>query len=223
MSGLSSSQAFGYAASGSMNETVAGIYNQQFTNFYNSLDPNLTGWLGETVQKVKDTHDLFMRSRLWELGNKLKGNDGMFVGKYEIGYLGGIEYQRQADGYMRDIIMANPTIMDLYQKGRVEGYEGEPHPYNYGIGRENFFFNKVNNGYVQKQDDGRYGYTRFLSTRDHLTGYSTRERHDAHRTWRASDIHVQNGLDPTNIYGGEIYSEERGLERLKNKADRDAE
>lgn len=215
MSKLSSAQAFGYAASGSMNEQVAAIYDKQFNNYYDNINPNLGGWLGDAVKTVKESHDLFMRSRLWELGNKLKGNDGMYVGRYEIGYLGGLTYQQSAEGYMRDIIMANPTMMNLYEAGRVEGYDRELHALNNGVGRDNFFFNKVNNGYLTKEE-GTLKHTRFLSTRDNMTSYSTRERHDSHRTWRASDIHIQNGYDPSSITGNKLLSVEAGLEVLKN-------
>ena len=214
MSKMTSSKAFGYAASGSMNEQVASIYNQQFNDYYTTLGNNLTGWLGDTIKEVKDSHDFFMRSRLWELGNKLKGNDGMYVGRYEIGYLGGLTYQQSAEGYMRDIIMANPNMMNLYLEGRVSGYDGELNFRNVGVGRDNYYFNKVQNGYLAKEEN-QYKHTRFLSTRDHMTNYSVRERHDSHRTWRASDVHIQNGYDPTSLEGNKLLTIEEGIEALK--------
>lgn len=214
MSQITSSQAFVYAASGSMNEHVANIYNQQFNSYYNNLGTNLTGWLGETIQTVKNEHDYFMRSRMWELGTKLRGNEGMFVGRYEIGYLGDVIYQQAAEGFMRDIIMANPIMMELYQQGRVSGYDGDINRLNCGIGRDNYYYNKVQNGYLNN-DNGVYKHTTFKTTRDNMTSYSVRERHNAHRTWRASNIHIENGYDPSSIEGEKLYTVEQGLERLK--------
>jgi len=218
MSGkMSSSSAFTYAASGSMSEKVASVYDQQMNNFYSSFS-GLNTWLGDALKEVKENHDYFMRSRLWEFGKKLKGGEGMYVGRYEVGYLGGLDFQREAEGFMRDIIMANPSAMELYQAGRISGYGGELADLNFGIGRENFYYNKVNNGYVEHSDEGT-SHTRFLSTRDNHTSYSTRERHDAHRTWRATDVHIRNGYDPTiSILGdmdGKVLSVEEGLKALK--------
>lgn len=218
MSGkMSSSAAFGYAASGSMNEQVASIYNQQMQNYYNSFG-NATGWLGETIEKVRSEHDYFMRSRLWEFGKKLKNGEGTFVGRYEIGYLSGLDSQRDAVGLMRDVIMANPMMGELYKEGRVSGYAGDLSNLNFGIGRENRLFNRINNGYLDHTEEGTK-HTQFLSTRNKMTSLSAKERHDAHRTWRATNVHIEQGYDPSiSIIGdmeGKILTVEEGLKMLE--------
>lgn len=219
---MSSADAFGFAASGSMNETAAAVYDQQMNTIYNQFG-NLTGWLGEALDQAKEKHDFFMRSRLWEFGKKLKNNEGSYVGRYQIGYLAGLTSQREAEGFMRDIIMANPTVRRLYDEGRVHGYGGELNRLSTGLERDNYYFNKVMDGalgYVEVNDERQYRHTHYRTTRDRGTHYSTRERHDSHRTWRGSDIHINAGYDPTyngmmDGEAGKVLTVEQGLAKLK--------
>lgn len=217
MTKMSSSRAFGFAASGTMNETVANIYDQQMKTVYSQFG-NLTGWLGEALDTAREKHDYYMRSRMWEFGKKIKNGEGTFVGRYEIGYLSGLESQRDAEGFMRDIILANPNAMKLYQEGRIGGYDGDLDRLNFGLERENFYYNKVMDGHLTKEED-RYQHTHFVSTRDKGTHYSARERHDSQRTWRATNAHLAAGYDPTSRgigdNGGKVLTVEQGLARLK--------
>jgi acylphosphatase len=80
------------------------------TSLYQKYE-NLSGWLGETLESVKEAHKTFMNSRMWEFSNRINGKDGQFVGRFEIGYLSEVQYQQQATGFMRDYIMANPALM----------------------------------------------------------------------------------------------------------------
>ena len=66
-----------------------------------------------------------------------------------------------------------------------------------------------------KEEDGEnYKHTVYYSTRDSMTHYSSKERSDAHRTWRASNIHVQKGFDPSNIEGGKLLTEKEAAEKI---------
>lgn len=213
---LNATSAFTRAASGSMTDGSAAVFNTFMTTFYEKYD-NLSGWLGETVQSVKDAHSSFMNSRLWEFSNRVNGKDGQFVGRFEIGYLSEVEYQQQATGFMRDYIMANPLLMELYQDDRVSGYGGDFSALCSGIGRDNYFFNKTQDGAVLfDAEEKTLNRTAYTSSRDNLSHLSFSERVDIHRTWQATNLHIAKNLfDPTSIAGENILSVEEAEERRK--------
>lgn len=210
--------AFVRGSSGSMTDNSAGVLNNYMTSLYQRYE-NLTGWLGETLESVKDAHKNFMNSRMWEFSNRVNGKDGQYVGRFEIGYLSEVQYQQQATGFMRDYIMANPVLMELYQNDRVSGYGGDFHELCTGLGRENYFYNRSIDGKVifdgEEQTLNR---TVYNSSRDTLTHLTFSERVDIHRTWQATNLHIAKNLfDPTSIENGNILSVEE-VEELRRKA-----
>lgn len=213
---LNATSAFTRACSGSMTDGSAAVYNTFMSTFYEKYD-NLSGWLGETVQTVKDAHDSFMNSRLWEFSNRINGKDGQYVGRFEIGYLSDVEYQQQATGFMRDYIMANPLMMELYEAERVSGYGGDFSNLCSGIGRDNYFFNKANDGAVIfDKEENTLNRTVYNNSRDNLSTLTFSERVDIHRTWQATNLHIAKNLfDPTNSTGGNILSLEEVEENKK--------
>ncbi|AEV89496.1 hypothetical protein OBP_059 [Pseudomonas phage OBP] len=218
---MNATSAFTRACSGSMTEASAGAFNNFMNGFYEKYD-NLSGWLGETLTSVKDAHNNFMSSRMWEFSNRVNGKDGTYVGRFEIGYLSEVKYQQQATGFMRDYIMANPLLMGLYEEDRVSGYDGDFNALCSGIGRDNYFFNKANDGKVifdaEKETLNRTVYT---SSRDQLTHLGFSERVDIHRTWQATNLHIAKGLfDPTSITGGNILSLEEVEELRQQREER---
>ena len=212
---LSAATAFNLGASSSMSPQAAMDYDVYMKSYYEKFN-NTSGWFTESINKVKEEHRYFMDSHMWEFSNIIKNKEGHFVGKYEIGYLSEVEYQRDAIGYMRDIIMANPNMMQLYIDGRASGYENDfSTDLNSGIGRDNYYYNKIMNGYVNDNNEGRIHRTQYNTNRDGRTNYTVKERRDSHRTWRATDIHIDNGLDPTSILGNGLLSIEEGLKALE--------
>lgn len=213
--GLSASSAFNFAACGSMTEGAANEYDKFMKNYYSKFEGK-GGWLGEALDRAKETHDTFMRSRMWEFGKIIKGDQGSFVGRYEIGYLGALRFQQAAEGYMRDIIGANPMVMGLFEEGRVSGYDSGLHKLNMGVGEDNYFYRKVmDGGMTLGNDQPSEGHKTFLSSRDNYTHYSMRERMDARRTWRATECYIRNGFDPTSPDGDKVLSLEEVEERRK--------
>lgn len=210
--------AFVRGSSGSMTDSSANALNSYMTSLYQKYD-NLTGWLGETLESVKDAHKNFMNSRMWEFSNRINGKDGQYVGRFEIGYLSEVQYQQQATGFMRDYIMANPVLMELYQGDQVSGYGGDFHDLCTGLGRENYFYNRSVDGKLM-YDDEEQTLTRtvFNSSRDTLTHLTFSERVDIHRTWQATNLHIAKNLfDPTSIENGNILSVEE-VEELRRQA-----
>lgn len=214
---INATSAFSRACSGSMTEGSANAFDQFMGNFYQKYE-NLTGWLGETMQSVKDAHRNFMDSRMWEFGNRMNGKDGTYVGRFEIGYLSEAKYQQQATGFMRDYIMANPTAMALYELERISGYDGDFSALCNGIGRDNYFYNKAMDGKVHFDSEAEtLTRTVYTNSRDNLTHLTFRERVDIHRTWAATNLHIANDMfDPTSVTGGKILSVEE-VEEIKRK------
>lgn len=211
------------ASSGSLTDASAGAFDNYMSSLYQKYD-NLTGWLGETLNSVKEAHGNFMNSRMWEFSNRINGKDGTYVGRFEIGYLSEVQYQRQATGFMRDYIMANPTIMALYQDDRIEGWGGDFENLCSGIGRDNYYYNRAMDGKVVfDEKENTLNRTVFNSSRDSLTHLGFSERVDIHRTWQASNVHIANNLfDPTSIAGGNILSLEE-VEELRKQAEKPVE
>lgn len=208
--------AFMRATSGSMTDASANVFNQHMSSLYDKYQ-NLTGWLGNALTNVKEQHENFMNSRMWEYSSRMKGKDGQYVGRFEIGYLSEAKYQQQATGFMRDYIMANPLLMELYEQERVSGYDGDFSDYNTGIGRDNYFYNRSMDGRVNfDKEENTLIRTVYNSSRDSLTHLSFSERVDIHRTWKATNLHIAKNLfDPTNITGGDILSLEEVEESRK--------
>lgn len=217
---LNATSAFTMGCSGSMTDSSAGAYNSFMNTFYQKYE-NLSGWLGDTLDTVKDAHKNFMDSRMWEFSNRINGKDGQFVGRFDIGYLSDVKYQQQATGFMRDYIMANPLLMDLYQNERVSGYDGDFSDLCSGAGRDNFFYNKSIDGKVDfNKEEHTLNRTVYTTSRDNLTHLSFSERVDIHRTWQATNLHIAANLfDPTSIIGGNILSEEEVEENRKKAAE----
>lgn len=214
---VNASSAFSRASSGSMTDNSASAFNSFMGNFLSKYS-NLTGWLGGAVESVKEAHNTFMTSRMWEFSNRFNGKDGVYVGRFEIGYLSEAKYQAGATGFMRDYIMANPNIMQLYLDERVSGYEGDFSSNCIGIGRGNYFYDKSMDGLLFfDEEEETLNRTTFLSSRDNLGHLTFKERVDIHRTWNASNAHIAKNLfDPTSIFGGNILSVEE-VEEIRRK------
>lgn len=221
---LNATSAFTRACSGSMTDASAGAFDTFMSGFYDKYQ-NLSGWLGETLNTVKEAHKNFMDSRMWEFSNRINGKDGQYVGRFEIGYLSEAQYQRQATGFMRDYIMANPLLMDLYQEGRVDGYGGDFSDLCSGVGRDNFYYNKAIDGKVMfNEEENTLNRTVYTSSRDSLTHLTFSERVDIHRTWQATNLHIAANLfDPTSIIGDNILSVEEVEERRRKLEEESSE
>lgn len=206
---ITASGAFTRAISGSLNEHSAAAYNQRMQEHYAEFE-GLGGWLGETLENAKQNHEKFMTSRLWEFSNLFDGKKGMYVGKYEIGFLSKAEYQRDAIGLMRNYIMANPNVMEMYNDDRIYGYGGDFSDLCSGIGRENHFFNKAMSGVLYYNEDKELVRTDYTTSIDGFGTLTRQERQDIQRTWLHSNQHIaENLLDFTdNLTHGSIKTVE---------------
>lgn len=207
--------AFSRGCGGALSSEAAQVYDNFIGNMLQKYD-NLTGWLSETVDSVKKAHGNFMASKMWEFSNRI-GRSGHYVGRFEIGYLSEVEYQRQATGFMRNYILANPNVMALYDTEQISGYDGEFSGLCEGIGWDNHYYAKAMDGLVTKNEQDQYLYTTYRTSLDEGKHLSPRERFDIQRTWLASDIHIKNLFDPTSIIGGNILTLEEVEEKRKEQ------
>jgi hypothetical protein len=217
---LNVTAAFMRASSGSMTDNSAAVFDNYMASMFQKYD-NLTGWLGDTLNSVKEAHKSFMDSRMWEFSNRINGKDGQYVGRFEIGYLSEVQYQQSATGFMRDYIMANPMMMELYQQERISGYDGDFHAACNGIGRDNYFYNRSIDGKVMfDKEEQTLNRTMFTSSRDDLTHLTFSERVNIHRTWQATNLHLAKNLfDPSSTINDKILSLEEVEERRKEESE----
>lgn len=149
---LDAGSAFGYVSCGIPSETAMSNYSEHVNNTLNNFK-KLGGWFERTANRVKEGHDRFINSRIWELGKRLNENHrNRFIGAFDIGYLNTIESQSEAQGLMRNYIMANPNVMTSYLDGKIEGYNGDFTCS--GVGSVNPFYRQAVNGIIMKTEDG---------------------------------------------------------------------
>jgi hypothetical protein len=188
---LNSADAFSFSISGSHTEGSINRYADYLSRANTALG-RFGGWLGEQAARNMESFDNFLQSRAWEMGKRLLNKeDGEFVGRYSIGYLGSVNAQQQADGYMRDVIMANPILQQLYLDGEIEGYGGEFSHFCSGIGADNLIWRRMYDGVLNltKQDD--VNHLSRVSYNDSAVGkYSYRDKVYAHKTHAASNHHI---------------------------------
>lgn len=201
---MNSSDLFVFAAAGAQTEQSMSTY-QSYLNGSSQFTPTgLTGWLKEKTEALADNFTSFMKSRLWEYSDRLLGeSQGEYVSRFDVGYLGTVTGLQNAEGLMRNYIMANPNVMQLYNDEIIEGYEGDFDPLCTGIGRDNFFFRQGNNGVTRQEEineEQRWLRTHFQDTIG--SPLTFRERVNIHKTWNAINDHLAHSyLDITSING----------------------
>lgn len=220
---MKSANAFSYAISGSHTEESINKY-ANYINNTTALLQNASGWLGEQAKKTLGAFDDFVNSRAWEMSKRiLGGEDGEYVSRYSIGYLGSVHAQQQAEGYMRDYIMAIPEVMQLYKEGEFEGYGGEFSHFCTGIGEENLFYRRAMNGMLNMTEEEGKPQLRHTHYRDSLGGSLTwREREDWQKTRRAAAHNIASTMfDITSSEGNyrKSYDPETGKTKVEPPAD----
>ncbi|MNM27110.1 hypothetical protein D3C81_375940 [compost metagenome] len=200
---MNSANAFSYAISGSHTEESINKY-ANYVNNTTALLQNASGWLGEQAKKTLSAFDDFVASRAWEMSKRiLGGEDGEYVSRYSIGYLGSVHAQQGAEGHMRDMIMAIPEVQQLYLDGEFDGYGGEFSHFCTGIGADNLFYRRAMNGMLNLEVVDEKPVLRHTHYHDSLGGKLTfREREDWAKTRRAAQHHIANTMfDITSIDG----------------------
>lgn len=205
---MKSANAFSYAISGSFTDEAINKY-AQYVNNTTAMFQNASGWLGEQAKKTMSNFDTFLNSRAWEMGKRLLGkNDGEYVSRYSIGYLGNLESIQQAEGYMRDYIMAHPVLHQMYLDEEIEGYGGEFSHFCAGVGADNLFYRRSMNGLLNLEMIDETAHLRHTHYHDTLGGQLTfRERVDVQKTWAAVNHHLAGSLfDLTSAEGNKRKS-----------------
>lgn len=187
---MNSASAFTFAISGSYTENQMQHY-QQYVNQSAAAFQSAGGWLAQQANKAVDNFSNFMDSRAWEMGKRLLNTqDGEYVGRYEIGYLGSVPGLQGAQGFMRDYIMAHSGLHQDYLDGNIEGYDGEFHARCSGIGEDNIFWRRSMNGLLQLQMVDEVPQMRHTQYHESVGGgLSFRERVNIQKTWTAIDHH----------------------------------
>lgn len=188
---MNSADAFSFSISGSHTEASINRY-ADYLNRANQALGRFGGWLGDQAARNMESFDNFLQSRAWEMGKRLLNKeDGEFVGRYSIGYLGSLGAQQNAEGYMRDIIMANPIVQQLYLDGELEGYGGEFSHFCAGIGKDNLIWRRMFDGVVNLTKEDEVNRLTRASYSDSAVGkYSYRDKVYAHKTHAASNHHI---------------------------------
>lgn len=188
---MNSADAFSFSISGSHTESSISRYADYLNRANNALG-RFGGWLGDQAARNMESFDNFLSSRAWEMGKRLLNKeDGEFVGRYSIGYLGSVNAQQNADGYMRDVIMANPIIQQLYLDGEVNGYDGDFSHFCSGIGADNLIWRRMFDGVVNLTREEEVNRLSRVSYNDSAVGkYSYRDKVYAHKTHAASNHHI---------------------------------
>lgn len=188
---MNSADAFSFSISGSHTEQSINRY-ADYLNRANQALNRFGGWLGEQAARNMESFDNFLSSRAWEMGKRLLNKeDGEFVGRYSIGYLGSLSAQQNAEGYMRDIIMANPIVQQMYLDGEIDGYGGDFSHFCTGIGEANLIWRRMYDGVVNLTVEDEVNRLRRTSYSDSVAGkYSYRDKVFAHKTIAASNHHI---------------------------------
>lgn len=207
---MNSAHAFTYAMSGASTEAQMNRYSQ-FVNNSMARFQQMGGWLGEQASKTLDSFNNFINSRAWELNKRLFGDEtGDYVGRFEVGYLGSLEGLQNAQGFMRDYIMAHPDVMQGYLDETLEGFGGEFNKLCTGLGEDNLFYRRGMSGVLNletKDDKLTLRHTHYHESMG--GGLSFRERVGVQDTWRAIDHHMAAKMfDVTSPSGRELKTEE---------------
>lgn len=213
--------AFSMGIGGSLTQASADVYNRFMGGMFEKYQ-NLSGWLSGAMDNAVKSHENFMNSRMWEFSNRI-GKDGQYVGRFDIGYLSETQYQQQATGFMRNFIMANQNVWELYEADRISGYDGDFSDRCAGLGRDNYYYNKAMDGLVHMGDDERMIRTQYNTSVDSYTHLSAMERINIQRTWNASNVHIAKNLfDMTSVMGEKILSVEEVELRRKAKEEEES-
>lgn len=213
---MNSANAFSYAISGSYTEDQMARH-AQYVNQNTSVFQQAGGWLAEQANRMLTGFNNFLNSRAWEMGKRLLNNqDGEFVGQFEIGYLGSLHAQQNAQGFMRDYIMANPNVMQDYLAENIEGYGGNFSSLCTGVKEDNIFYRRAMNGLLNLEKADNKPQLRHTHYYDSLSGsLAFRPRVDIQKTWVATDHHrAKNMFDVTSPLGNKRkdYIEPEDLE-----------
>jgi len=201
---MKSANAFSYAISGSHSDQSLSAY-ANYVGSTTALLQNAGGWLGDQAKKTLDSFTDFVSSRAWEMGKRLLNKeDGEYVSRFSIGYLGSLEAQQRADGVMRDMIMAIPEVMTLYEAGELDGYGGEFSHFCKGVGAENLLYRRAMNGVLDLKMVDEKPQLSHSHYHDSLAGALTfRERVDWGKTRAAAVHHLTTTMfDLTSSTGG---------------------
>lgn len=192
---MNSAHAFSYATSGSYTEAQMSKHTDYIHQSL-SVFQNAGGWLAEQANKTMDGFNKFLSSKAWELGKRLLNKqDGEFVSRFEIGYLGSVDAILGAEGYMRDYIMAHPGLHQDYLDETFGGFDGEFHKLCSGVGEQNPFYRKAMNGLLNLETVDDVTTLRHTHYNDSMGGgLSFRDRVNIQKTWSAVSHHRAKGL-----------------------------
>jgi len=187
---MNSANAFGYAISGAYTDSQMQNH-AEYVNQGAAMFRSAGGWLAQQADKAMESFNTFLNSRAWELGKRLLNQqDGEYVPRFEIGYLGTVHGLQNSQGYMRDFIMAHPGMQQDYLDGRASGYGGDFHQRCTGIAEENIFWRRAHDGVLRF--DGEEDQRRLLHThyQESIGGrLEWRDISNLQKTFTAIDYH----------------------------------
>lgn len=191
---MNACRAFSMGTSGIVHDDQMQAYSNMIQMNYQQVK-NLGGWLAEGASNFMNNFTNFVSSRAWDLAGMLRGQSEQ-VGYYDIGTIMTVGGLQQAQGVMRDYIMAMPGVWDAYQAGEIEGYGGEVSAWCQGSGEDNIFYRRQMHGLLQTEtvDGVNSAYTKHYHDSVAGGGLSVRERLDLANTRRAVNLHMANGL-----------------------------
>lgn len=203
---MNSIDAFALSCGGVVTENQMSQY-AQYVNVGVQQAKAMGGWISKQAEATLERFNTFLNSRAWELSSRTDGSkEGEWVARFDIGYLSNMGAQQRAEGLMRDYIMANPVIMQLYLDNQISGYNGEFSNFCTGIAEDNYFYRNATHGLVMLEtvDDIPKANRTYHTDSMAKGNLSFRERVNIQRTWEASNMHVANTLfDNTSMMNAE--------------------
>lgn len=191
---MNSAHAFAFATSGSFTDSQM-QQNAAYVNKNIAEAQSAGGWLANQATKIMDGFTNFLNSRAWEFSKRFGADEnGEYVGRFEIGYLGTADAIMNAQGLMPNYIMANPRHMQAHLDGKIMGYENL-HALCTGVGASNAYYRKAMDGVLNVQTvDGKNkaDHTHYIDSGSNRLGF--RDLVNIQKTWSAADYHRAKGM-----------------------------
>lgn len=168
---------------------------------YSSTMSNLTGNAKALFTKSRDNFVKVRNSDSLRKAKAIMRQVGSLWGRDIIQELKTVTEVQNAPFAMRDYIMANPEIRNIYHAGGCEGYGKSYVDQQPGVvGEEHLDYQKVKDGYVEIDENGDFSATTYSNNflDDVKPDLTHDEQVDIHTAWDLVRNAVYFGVDPTS-------------------------
>lgn len=183
--------------------TVSYLENQ-----FSNISSTLTETGRNFFSNAKQIFEQFTSSDAMRAARAALRKAGSNFQRDEIRYMSDLGEIQNAPPAMQRVIMAEPTIRELWQQQRMDGYSDTYVDLYPGfIAEEHYDFRRINNGVVRESDVPEADWMVREYIDDLVDGDRERdidEKADAIGTQEAAVEWVRLGEDPTSVFGGKL-------------------